>query len=127
MTLLDLYHRHVGAAFDRQQRLAEYLDAHGDGGAWGYTVSTAALTFGKAVAFQADLLGSYADDEATWLWAWANRSLQLPATSRAVAEAVRRLDGPAGFFDEDDAVAVTAEFDEQNRLVRVDATIQPGQ
>jgi hypothetical protein len=108
--LLDLYHRHVGPVFDRQRRLADFLDENGEGGGWGYDVASTALAFGKAISFEAHLLGSFAEGNRTWLWAWANRHLNLPAANRALAEAVRRLasgpelqvfaaDGPVGCDD----------------------------
>lgn len=90
-TLLDLYHRHVAAVYDRQMRLAEFLDENGGGGGWGYDVPSAALTFGKAIRFDALLLGSFAEGNRSWLWAWANRHLNLPAENCALSEAVRRI------------------------------------
>jgi hypothetical protein len=45
-TLLDLYHRDVAAVYDRQMRLAEFLEVNGDGGGWSYDVPSAALTVG---------------------------------------------------------------------------------
>lgn len=104
--LLDLYHRHVAAVHDRQMRLLEFLDENGDGGDWAYNVPSAALTIGKSIRFEAPLLGSFAEGKRSWLWAWANRHLNLPAENRLLAEAVRRLaSGPdLQFFAEDAAV-----------------------
>src|ERR1700693_2823904 len=90
-TLLHLYHRHVAAVYDRQMRFSDFLAENGSGEGWGYNVPSASLTFGKAVRFEAHLLGSFAEDEATWLWAWANRHLDLPPANATLAEAVRGL------------------------------------
>jgi hypothetical protein len=90
-TLPDLYHRHVAAAFDRQMRLSDFLEANGGGEGWGYDVPSASLTFGEAIRFEAQLLGSFAEGNATWLWAWANRHLNLPPANATLAEAVRGL------------------------------------
>lgn len=105
-TLLDLYHRHVAAAFDRQMRLSDYLEANGGGEGWGYDVPSASLTFGKAVRFEAQLLGSFAVGNTTWLWAWANRHLQLPPANATLANAVRGLEKVHGLplFSCDEAI-----------------------
>jgi hypothetical protein len=89
--LLDLYHKHVGAVFDRQMRFADYLQTHGDGGDWGYDVPSGVLTFGEALRFDAPLLGSFAENSASWLWAWANRHIELPAANRGLADAVTAI------------------------------------
>ena len=90
-TLLDLYHQHVGAVFDRQMHFADYLQTNGDGGDWGYDVPSGVLTFGDTLRFDAPLLGSYAQNNASWLWAWANHHLELPTTNRQLADAVRAI------------------------------------
>lgn len=89
--LLDLYHRHVGTGFDRQLRLADLLEQKAGGEGWAYDVPTAGLSFGPKVAFEAPLIGSHADHNDSWLWAWANRNLKLTLTNRALGDAVRAL------------------------------------
>ncbi|MBX9623442.1 MAG: hypothetical protein K2X82_06470 [Gemmataceae bacterium] len=89
--LLDLYHRHVGAGFDRQLRLADLVDRKAGGEDWSYDVPTAALSFGPKLTFEAPVIGSHADHNGSWLWAWANRNLKLTLTNRALGDAVRAL------------------------------------
>jgi hypothetical protein len=71
--------------------LRPFLEQNSGGSNWSYDVPSAALTFGKAVRFEAHLLGSFAEGNRSWLWAWANRHLNLPAENRALADAVRQL------------------------------------
>jgi hypothetical protein len=89
--LLDLYHRHVGAGFDRQLRLADLIDRKAGGEPPSYDVAAAALSFGPRLTFEAPVIGSHADHNNSWLWAWANRNLKLTLTNRALGDAVRAL------------------------------------
>src|SRR5438128_942509 len=82
--------------FDRQLRLAEFLEQNAGGANWGYTISTATLTFGSQVRFEAHDLGSHAHPDNSWLWAWNNPHLKLTPANRALAEAVRRLGQQTG-------------------------------
>jgi hypothetical protein len=86
--LIDLYHRHVGPAFDRQLRLAAFLDRKAAGEDWVYDTETAALSFGK-LKFEAPLVGSHAEHNDSWLWAWSNKNIKLTLTNRALGDAVR--------------------------------------
>lgn len=88
--LIDLYHRHVGMGFDRQLRLADFLERKAGGTDWEYDTPTATLSFGK-VKFEAPVLGSHADHNNSWLWAWSNRDLKLTLTNRALGDTVRAL------------------------------------
>jgi hypothetical protein len=90
-TFLDLYHKHVAAAYDRQMRLNDFLRTHAGGDQWGYDIATAVLTVGSNVWFQAPLLGSFTEASNCWLWAWANRELNLPLSSQSLQNEVRRL------------------------------------
>jgi hypothetical protein len=89
--LIALYHRHVAAAFDRQMRLADFIEREAPGENWHYQVSTATLRFGENVQFQAHDLGSHATSDNSWLWVWCNPHLNLTPANRELAEAVQRL------------------------------------
>src|SRR5262245_11054420 len=89
--LVALYHRHVASALDRQRRFADFLEQQAPGADWHYTVSEAALTFGEELRFEAPLLGTFAEGDETWLWAWNNRSLGLPAVTGDLAVRVREF------------------------------------
>ena len=94
--LLDLYHRHVGMGLDRQLRLGEFLEERTGGTEWRYTISTATLTFGTQIKFEAHDLGSHADPDNSWLWTWCNPHLKLTPANWALAEAVRDLGSRIG-------------------------------
>ena len=104
--LIDLYHRHIGMAFDRQLRFADFLDREAGGENWNYTISTATLSFGRKVEFQALDLGSHAFPDNSWLWAWGNPHLKLTRVNRALADEVRTLAANT----EVDAFAATAQL-----------------
>jgi hypothetical protein len=116
-SLLELYHRHIGMAFDRQLRFADLCRERGIDPSWNYTVSTAELTLGGRAVYVAPLLGSHAEAENTWLWAWGNAHLNLPTVGRELAGSVRALATATGCaaFAQSDAVDCEAAFgDEQS-------------
>jgi hypothetical protein len=88
--LIDLYHRHVGMGFDRQERFAAFLDKKGAGTKYEYDPAAATLRFGK-LAFEAPILGTHAFGNNSWLWAWSNKNLRLTITNRAIGDAVRAI------------------------------------
>src|SRR5262249_37533888 len=83
--LISLYHRHVAAAFDRQMRLADFLEQEQVRGApYQFRTSTATLEFGNAVRFVALDIGSHAEPDNSWLWTWCDPNMQLtPPNSTA--------------------------------------------
>lgn len=86
--LIALYHRHLASAFDRQMRLADFLERKGASGDWDYDTEAATLAFDK-LKFEAPLVGTHADHNNSWLWAWSDRNLKLTITNRALGDAVR--------------------------------------
>ncbi|WP_439629289.1 DUF6882 domain-containing protein [Gemmata sp.] len=89
--LVALYHRHVAAAYDRQLRLGDFLEREAGGAAWHYQASTAALSFGPAVKFQAHDLGAHAAAGNTWRWSWHGTQATFSAAARDLQGAVVRL------------------------------------
>jgi hypothetical protein len=90
--LIGLYHQHVAAAFDRQMRLSDYLQREGvDGAVYSHRTSTATLTFGDSVHFTAFDIGSHADPDNSWMWAWVHPHLKLTRDNRELGDAVRKL------------------------------------
>ena len=87
--LVALYHRHVGMAFDRKLRLAEFVRDKAGKVKWKYEVAAAALSCGPKLTFEAPLLGTHAHGNHSWLWAWSNRNLKLTLTNRALGDLVR--------------------------------------
>lgn len=86
--LLTLYHRHVGSAFERQQRLTALLEKQTEG-EWVYDSAAATLTYGK-LKFEAPILGTHAAN-GSWVWATANKNLRLTVTNRALVDTARTV------------------------------------
>jgi hypothetical protein len=89
--LIDLYHHHLGVGFDRQLRLADFLEKKAPGADWEYDPATGVLAFGPKVAFEAPVIGSHAARTNSWMWAWADHHLKLTLTNRALGTTVRAL------------------------------------
>jgi hypothetical protein len=83
-TFNDLLSRHVGSAFARQLAFGDLLGERN----WSLTVSEGIATFGSDLRFPVQLLGTEADCDGTWLWAWANKASNLP---EKVLEACNKL------------------------------------
>ena len=84
MTFRALLSRHAGAAFWRQQGLAELVGS----ASWGIDMGEGRLTIGGH-AFPIQLLGSEAEGDGTWLWAWANVQSGLPPELVRFSEGLR--------------------------------------
>jgi hypothetical protein len=89
--LIALYHRYVAAAFDQQMRLLDLLEKEARGEPWSYTISTATLTFGDPLRFEALDIGSHADPDNSWLWAWSHPHLNLTPANRELGSRVHML------------------------------------
>jgi len=85
--------RHIGTAFARQMALADLLGERG----WRLDLAEGVAHFGDDLHFPVQLLGSAAEDSASWLWAWANTASNLPEHLLVAANALRERgerDGP---------------------------------
>jgi hypothetical protein len=89
----SLYHRHILTSCEKQLRLADLIGTR----SWSFSTVEGCLTFDEEgevprtrapIALAAQLLGTVADDESTWLWSWANEVWQIPA---ALTQDARRL------------------------------------
>src|SRR5438034_6895981 len=87
--LLDLYHRFVGRAFDRQLRFTDFIERKAPGEDWDFDTETAILSFGRKLKFTAPLVGSHAAHNDSWLWSWANRHVKMSITNRALGDTIR--------------------------------------
>ncbi|QDV21166.1 hypothetical protein Pan153_58480 [Gimesia panareensis] len=82
-----LLNQHLCFAFDRQLLLADLVENLN----WGYDVSTGILSFGDRYEFQAEILGTEADGDASWLWSWANEMSSLPPERTQAALKLKQL------------------------------------
>lgn len=83
-TLLE---KHAGIAFEKQYNLSDVI---GDRD-WQIDMSTGLISFGGDYAFPMQILGSYAFDSGTWLWAWANEASGIPENLLGEANQLKRL------------------------------------
>ncbi|MFV0538817.1 MAG: DUF6882 domain-containing protein [Dysgonomonas sp.] len=83
-TLLE---KHAGIAFEKQYNLSEVI---GDND-WQIDMATGLISFGDDCAFPMQILGSYAFDSGTWLWAWANEASDIPASLLEEANKLKQL------------------------------------
>jgi hypothetical protein len=86
-TFESLFTEHVGASLGRQLALADLLG----GRSWGLYLSTGRATFGGDLSFPVQLLGTEADGDRTWLWAWANVQSGLPPALVRASNELREL------------------------------------
>lgn len=86
-TFHDLLSQHIGTAFARQLAFADLLGER----SWSVTISEGIVTFGNDLRFPIQLLGSEADSDATWLWAWANKASNLPDKVLVACKELREL------------------------------------
>lgn len=70
-TLLEKY---AGIAFERQYNLSEVIG----GRDWQIDMNKKTISFGDDLHFPMQIIGSYAFDSSTWLWAWANEASNIP-------------------------------------------------
>lgn len=83
-TLLE---EHAGAAFERQYSLSEVVGSNN----WQIDMGTGLISFGDNLNFPMQILGSYAFDSGTWLWAWANEASNIPNELLTEANALKQL------------------------------------
>ena len=70
----SLLSQHIGGSFAKQIAFADLIGERN----WGVSMSEGLATFGSDLSYPIQLLGTEADGDASWLWAWANEQSNLP-------------------------------------------------
>ncbi|WP_182871493.1 DUF6882 domain-containing protein [Rhodopirellula sp. JC639] len=70
----SLLSQNIGVSFAKQIAFADLIGERN----WGVSMSEGVATFGTDLSFPIQLLGTEADGDASWLWAWANEQSNLP-------------------------------------------------
>jgi hypothetical protein len=91
-TFQDLLSQHVGTSFARQLAFADFL---GDRN-WSVDVQQGIVTFGRDLRFSIQLLGTEAERDSSWLWAWANKESNLPEQVLCSCNELRELGNRKG-------------------------------
>jgi len=82
-SLSSVFHYYVGAVAERQRQLGVVI---GDSG-WDFDMNTGLLSFGP-LRLSVQVLGTEADGDRSWLWAWGNAQSGIPDQ---LTEYARRL------------------------------------
>ena len=82
---------HILISLAGQLRFGEVVD----GLDWNIDLGAGTLRFGDRFTFDAQVLGSESEESGTWLWAWANESLDVPGALE-VANRLRQLGSERG-------------------------------
>jgi len=93
----SIYQRHALTSYEKQLRLADVIGMR----SWRFSMEDGCLTFeeeGEAphasapIVFAAQLLGTIAYNDSTWLWSWANEASQIPSALTRDAQRLRAAD-----------------------------------
>jgi len=83
-----LFVQHAMSAYAKQLALA---DATEGAGAWDLDLQAGQLKFADGPSYRIGLLGSYGEAAGTWLWAWANRNMDLSPEVTEAAQSLREM------------------------------------
>jgi hypothetical protein len=81
----ELLERYAGTSFEKQ---ASLYDAIGDNG-WNANLDIGEISFGDRLKFPVQTLGTYSHQSGSWLWAWANKKADWPASVRVQSEQLK--------------------------------------
>ncbi len=85
--LQALFTQHVAQGFAKQLAFADLLGERN----WNVNITEGHVAFGDDLSFPIQLLGTEAEGNATWLWAWANEASNLPDDLLHAANALQSL------------------------------------
>ena len=84
-TVQALLERYAAIACDKQNDLYEVI---GDN-SWNADMDAGTISFGPALVFPLQVLGTFSHSSETWLWAWANVQSNLPPRLLTQADQLR--------------------------------------
>ncbi len=86
-TFLRLFEEHAAAVVERELALGDLLGEHN----WWLDLTAGTISFGDRLVCPVQVLGTEAESDQTWLWAWANSMSNIPAPLLRAAERLRAL------------------------------------
>lgn len=81
-----LFEQYAGIGFEKQYSLAEVI---GDND-WNLDMDEGMISFGN-IKMSVQVLGTYSNHSATWLWAWANEASNIPAKLLGQAKELKKM------------------------------------
>ena len=81
-----LFTQHAMASYAKQLTLADAIEG---AGAWDLDMQAGTLSFAEGRVLKISLLGSYGEAAESWLWAYANRNMNLPPEGIEAATSLR--------------------------------------
>ena len=101
-TVQALLERYAAIACDKQNNVYEVI---GDN-SWNADMDAGTISFGPALVFPLQVLGTFSHSSETWLWAWANAQSNLPARLLTQAEQLQNYGEQHGI-----EILTASEFD----------------
>lgn len=81
-----LFEQYAGIGFEKQYSLAEVI---GDND-WSMDMEMGTISFGE-IEMPIQVLGTYSNHSATWLWGWANEASNIPTNLLQQANELKKL------------------------------------
>jgi hypothetical protein len=113
----ELLERYAALACDKQNDLYEVI---GDN-SWNADMDTGTISFGPALVFPMQVLGTFSHSSQTWLWAWANAQSNLPARLLTQAGQLRAYGEQHGI-----ELLTVSEFDATDRDLHLIGIVASG-
>ncbi|WP_139361883.1 DUF6882 domain-containing protein [Hymenobacter sp. CRA2] len=70
----ELLERYSAIAYDKQNDLFEVIGEND----WSFDMAAGTISFGPALVFPVQILGTFSHSSESWLWAWANTQSGIP-------------------------------------------------
>ncbi|MDN3664672.1 DUF6882 domain-containing protein [Algibacter miyuki] len=87
MTIQELYNQSLVLSLEKQEIFSEMVEGLG----WSCDMLEGKLTYGDDQVFDIQVLGTYAENEKSWLWAWANTQSGIPEKFTQTALAMKAI------------------------------------
>ena len=104
VTIQELYNQSIALSLEKQEIFDELVKDLG----WSCDMLEGKVTFGDDKVFDIQVLGTYSENEKSWLWAWANNQSGIPEKFLQTSQAVQAL-GKA--YNIEDFIAPKLEMD----------------
>lgn len=87
MEIQELYNQSFLTSTEKQEIFGEMVD----GLSWSCDMLEGKLTYGDDKVFNIQVIGTYSENEKSWLWAWANKQSGIPETFLQTALGMKAL------------------------------------